>query len=240
VFTVSTALRGAVLELSPSTKTTVAPNFVPTRRLERAQALRGERDRLRRELQLDSTDVVAVSVATRLGAKGQVSLVDELARAVRLLPALRLVLVGRDADGVGERLRGRAAATSCSHALRLTGWRDDVLEVVAAGDVLVHAPTTEGLGRVIQEAMAASIPVVSYSVEGVVDLVEDGRTGALAPAGDVGALVDLVLDVARDPVAASRMGAAGHERVRRDFSPQAVLAAHYECYDRLARAHDRA
>jgi glycosyltransferase involved in cell wall biosynthesis len=65
------------------------------------------------------------------------------------------------------------------------------------------------------EAMAMKRPVISTFVAGIPELVHTGEHGWLVPAGDVGALADVMRACLETPVdMLARMGEAGHQRVR--------------------------
>ena len=57
----------------------------------------------------------------------------------------------------------------------------------------------EGLPRVIVEAMAVGVPVVSTDVGGIAEVVEDGVSGLLVPSGDHIALANALLRVLGEP-----------------------------------------
>ena len=70
---------------------------------------------------------------------------------------------------------------------------------------------------VLMEAMAHSVPVVTTQVMGVPELVEDGHSGLLVPAGRVDLLVDALARLVRDPELRERLGANGREKVLAEF-----------------------
>jgi glycosyltransferase involved in cell wall biosynthesis len=72
-----------------------------------------------------------------------------------------------------------------------------------------------------------------------VDAVVDGVTGALVPARDAGALAAAIGVYLRDPALRARHGAAGRERVLRDFEQARLWQALHEEYVALAAAADR-
>jgi glycosyltransferase involved in cell wall biosynthesis len=74
------------------------------------------------------------------------------------------------------------------------------------------------------EAAAAGVPAVATRVGGVPFVVEDGRTGILAPAGDEAALSRGVLNLLADPARRRAMGAAARERVRGRFAAERLIA----------------
>lgn len=61
----------------------------------------------------------------------------------------------------------------------VTGFRDDVPEILAAASVLGHSSRFEGMGRVISEAMLLGIPVAGTAVDGVAEAIDSGTRGGL-------------------------------------------------------------
>jgi len=56
---------------------------------------------------------------------------------------------------------------------------EDLARYVAAADVMVFPSLTDTFGLVNLEAMACGVPVAAYPVTGPIDVIEDGKTGAL-------------------------------------------------------------
>jgi sugar transferase (PEP-CTERM/EpsH1 system associated) len=164
--------------------------------------------------------------------KAQPLLVRAFLRALDLAPhlrgRLRLVLVG---DGPlraeCEQLLARAGATPLAW---VAGERADVPDVMRGLDCFVLPSLAEGISNTILEAMSGGLPVIATDVGGNADLVADGDTGLVVPAGDVEALALGIVRMARDPAAARAMGRAGRERVLQRFSLQAMLDAYEALY----------
>jgi glycosyltransferase involved in cell wall biosynthesis len=100
--------------------------------------------------------------------------------------------------------------------VELTGWLDEaqVRRALAGSHALVLPSFAEGLPMVIMEAMVSARPVISTWVAGIPELVQDGRTGWLVPAGDVESLVEAVTELATTgPDALTKMGTIGRARV---------------------------
>jgi len=77
---------------------------------------------------------------------------------------------------------------------------------------------SELLGLAALEAMASGTPVVASRVGGLAEVVEDGQTGFLVPAGDVVALRDRLEQLLGDPPLARRLGANAREMVLQRFT----------------------
>jgi len=88
----------------------------------------------------------------------------------------------------------------------------------------------EPFGIINLEAMACEAPVVASAVGGILEVVEDGKTGFLVPPArpdDLAAAIRRVLD---DPALARSMGRAGRMRVEEKFSWTSVAARTQEVY----------
>jgi glycosyltransferase involved in cell wall biosynthesis len=114
------------------------------------------------------------------------------------------------------------------------GVREDVPDLLAASDVLVLASSTEGSPAVVIEAGLLGLPVAAYAIGGVPEIVEDGRTGVLVPAGDRERLAAEVAALLVDPDRRAAMGAAGSARCRGAFEIGAVAPRYLEVYERVA------
>jgi glycogen synthase len=82
-----------------------------------------------------------------------------------------------------------------------------------ATTLLVLPSRSEGMGRVVIEAGCRARAVVGSRVGGIPDVVADGETGVLVPAGDVDALASELVRVLSDRALAERLGAEGRRRV---------------------------
>jgi sugar transferase (PEP-CTERM/EpsH1 system associated) len=182
----------------------------------------------------DRRHVVVGAVGRLQAVKNQVDLARAFVRALDLAPALRsrlrLVITG---DGpLRPSVEGILAPAGVSELAWLTGARDDVPEVLRALDVFVLPSLGEGISNTILEAMATGLPVIATDVGGNRELVEDGRTGVLVPAGDVDALAAAIVRYA-DETTARAAGLAARERVLRLFSLDAMVANYASLYQRL-------
>lgn len=165
-------------------------------------------------------DAPVVGTVTRL--MEQKAPLDFVAAARRILaerPDAHVLLIG---DG---HLRPQVEAAAADvPRLHLLGRRDDVPDLLAAMDVVAFSSLWEGLGRALTEAVLAGRPVVATAVNGVPDLVDDGVTGHLVPAGRPDLLARRVLDVLGLPDRGRAMGAAGVARVRGQFDVSTMVA----------------
>lgn len=158
-----------------------------------------------------------------------------LLRAMRLvhdrLPTARLLLVG---DGpLRVELQRLAVELGIADRAVFAGSRDDVGALLGLMDVFVLSSTTEGLPIALLEAMAAGLPTVCTAVGGVPEVVADGETGLLVPAGDASAMADAILDLLHDENRAREMGALGQAKVQAEYSLSTSTRAAERMFDDL-------
>jgi glycosyltransferase involved in cell wall biosynthesis len=184
---------------------------------------------VRSELGIES-GVPLVGTVGRLDfQKAPLDFVRMAARVTAARPDARFVMVGE-----GKLLeRARAEARRLGVDITFTGFRSDAVRIASAFDVYVVSSLYEGLGRALSEALAAARPVVATSVNGVIDVVEPGSTGLLAPPADPDALARNVVWLLENPDAAQRMGEAAQMRARAIFEPRLMCALIDATYSRL-------
>ena len=117
--------------------------------------------------------------------------------------------------------------------VELTGFVADVPAFLGRIGVFVMPSRSEGLGLVALEAMAAGRPVVASRTGGLPEVVIDGETGLLVAPEDPHGLAQAVRMLLADPDRAARMGAAGRDRVRAQFSAERMAAETAALYEEL-------
>ena len=81
--------------------------------------------------------------------------------------------------------------------------------------------------------MATATATVSTEVGGVTEAVTDGETGVLVPAEDVDALRMAITELVEDVDLRRRMGAAGRQRMQKEFSIATMADRHIELYESI-------
>lgn len=161
---------------------------------------------------LDTRPVV--SIFGRLTEwKGQHIFIEALAR----VPGVQGLIVGGSLfghDTWAQHLRDQALALSVADRVHFTGFRDDVPNLMAGSDIIVHASTApEPFGRVVVEAMLTGRPVIATRGGAIASIVDDGRAGLLVPPADPTALAAAIEHLVRAPHEASMIGDVGRTNV---------------------------
>jgi sugar transferase (PEP-CTERM/EpsH1 system associated) len=121
-------------------------------------------------------------------------------------------------------------------------WRDRVTflglshrvpELLAAMDVYVLSSLIEGISNSLLEAMASGLPAVATSVGGNPEVVVNGESGLLFPAGDFNQLAEHLLLLRQQPELRARLSQQGRRRVREEFSIDSMVRSYQEMYEGL-------
>lgn len=188
----------------------------------------GDREAVRQSVGADGDTPVLVSVSVLRPQKALDVMIRAFAIVRSARPAVRLLIAGQ---GNRDALSALVRELDLEQAVTFLGFRRDVVNVLAAGDIAVSSSDYEGSPLAVMEYMAAGLPVVATDVGGVPRLIEHGRTGLLVPRRDPQALaaaLELLLD---DRGLAREMGDRGRERQQRDFSFDATLREVQALYD---------
>jgi glycosyltransferase involved in cell wall biosynthesis len=185
------------------------------------RALEREGQRIRRELGIDSDAFLVGNVGRLAPQKGQRHLIAAMPLLLERVPGAHAIIAG--GGDLEDYFRDLARELGVADRVHVLGPRRDVPALMHAMDVFAMPSIWEGFGLVLLEAMAAGRPIVASRVATIPEVVADGETGVLVPAGDPLALADALADLARQPALAQRMGAAGRERLRRSFSIEKMV-----------------
>lgn len=122
------------------------------------------REKKRKELGISSDEHLLLFIGSGFKTKG----LDRAIRSIADLPEemrtkTKLLVVGQDSESIFQRL---VAKLKLSGHVRFMGGRDDILEIMTAGDLLIHPAYNENTGTVLIEAIASGLPVLATDVCG--------------------------------------------------------------------------
>ena len=201
----------------PPEKIAHLPHGVDTARFRPASP--EERVALRRRLGLPADALVIAWTGRVLKGKGLETLLGAFEGVAAAEPGAHLLLVGSgsgQALSIEDELRGRVQASGLRPRVTFAGRVDAVEDWLRASDVFAFPSLVEALGISLIEAAACGLPCVGSRTGGIVDVIEEGRTGLLVPPGDAEALASALRALLSDPGARAAMGEAGrHLGVRR-------------------------
>ena len=120
-------------------------------------------------------------------------------------------------------LKDLSRSLGLADRVRFLGFVKDMPELYQGLDLLLLTSHFEGTPLTVLEAMAMGVPVVASRVDGVLEVVEDGRDGILAAPGHPDQFVDGVCRVLKDRDLRQRLSLRAQEKARRDYSAEAMV-----------------
>ncbi len=213
----------------------INPGWIDLRAIESFLATH-DRNQLRRELAVDADTRLVINLGTVCDRKGQHIFARGVDLFWRQAPALaatcRFVMVGghdtpfdRDTQNLLRQLDRPNLSVVPVTATPLAWY--------GAADLFVCSSYEESFPRVIMEAMACSVPILSTHVHGIRDMLESGRDAWLVPPGDSHALATGLASALADRDLASTQAAQARARVTA-FDSRTLLPRHAALAARIA------
>ena len=149
--------------------------------------------------------------------KGHQTVVEAAARLAAGGHRFHLLLIGQ--GPFAPKVRAQVEAAGLGDRISILGFVDDLPATMAVLDVALYsALESDGMSRVLFEYLAAGVPVVASRVGVVPEILEDGRTAVLVPAGEPAPLAGAIARLLDDPGGRREIGAAGAALVRARYS----------------------
>ncbi|MBI4712555.1 MAG: glycosyltransferase family 4 protein [Planctomycetes bacterium] len=219
------------LKLAPAGKYEVIYNAVEIASPALSEKERGRNDK-------SAGFPVLATIGRLVPEKGQSYLMEAVKLVKTKYPDVSLLVIG---DGpLRDNLETQADKSGIKNSVKFLGVRDDLYSILSCIDIFVLPSLYEAFGIVLLEAMASAKPVIASRVNGIPEVVVDGKTGLLVPPANPSALSDAIIKLAADKTLAQKMGAAGYERVKDLFTIEQMIGKIDNLYGRLVNRRDHA
>ena len=131
-----------------------------------------------------------------------------LIRALQLLPEdVNAVVAGAPSQQSVEELDSFARSLGVGKRITFTGKVEDVRDLISRGTIgVVTSLGSEVVSRAGMEMMSSGLPLLAAATNGLLDLVEDGRTGLFHSPGNYRQLASQAAFMLRNPSMTLRMG----------------------------------
>src|SRR5690554_609044 len=157
-----------------------------------------------------------------------------LVQAMHLLqePNIHLMFIG-DYDDAVKTLAENGVAAQRIHFL---GIRKLAASYLRCAKIFILPSTRDGLPRVMKEAMAQGIPIITTRIVGPTELVIDGESGMWVEPGQPESIAQAISRLYYDPLLRERLGQAGKQRLVEHFSSESFVSKTLDLYHDLMRA----
>ncbi|MCP4783504.1 MAG: glycosyltransferase family 4 protein [Fuerstiella sp.] len=156
--------------------------------------------------------------------KGQLDLAKAVVGLLQDHSDVHLAFVGQRHSTKQESVDYEAAIqqqftrAGCDTHLHMLGYRDDIPELMNAGDLLVHAARQEPFGRTLLEAASSGLPIIATDVGGTTELLRPETDAILVSSGDVASLQAVIRRALLAPELCSSLAASARRRIEANFA----------------------
>lgn len=190
-----------------------------------------ERLEMRRSIGIEDASILAGTVGRFDAIKNLPLLLQAFADAHKLVPNLRLLLVG-DGEEM-SRVRALAAELQVGRQVIFTGYREDAAQLAQCMDLFVLPSFSEGISVSLLEAMGGGVAPIVTDVGGNPEVVEHGTCGWVVPSDHRAALAATLEDAATGTEVRERLACAAARRVDSMFGIDRFLAEFRARYEAL-------
>lgn len=160
--------------------------------------------------------------------KGIDVLINTMEKNKEILTKAILIIIGTGPEE--DRIKNLVSRLGITENVKFIGHSSEVFKLYQASDIFVLPSYAEGMPNSLLEAMACSVSVVASRIGGVVDVVEDGKSGMLFNPGDPISLSSSMLRLIEDSELRRRLGEEARKVIMKDFSIESITANYMDVY----------
>ena len=189
--------------------------------------------RVREELQTEPEDLVVGTISFLRSYKGLPYFLSAAARVLKSFPDTKFWIIG---DGPQkETIKEQVIEEGLQNQVRLTGFREDIPELLAHMDVFVLASIDgEGIPQGVTQALAMERAVVATKVGGIPEVIHDGKNGYLVDPKNSEQLAANICRLLSDQELRQQFGTCGRDRIHDCYGLNTMLDRTEQLYESLA------
>ena len=192
------------------------------------------RNEIRTELGISDNTVLYTFVGRINADKGINELIESFKIVEKRCENVKLLLLGMiDSVNPIKQDNIKWAKDSINVIIHEPVHKDLVCKYLAASDILVHPTYREGFGKIIQEAMAMKLPVITTNIPGPSEVIEENISGILVPKGDVIALSNAMIYLYNNTSLATKIAENGYIRFCENFTMDKMVKNIYNEYSKI-------
>ncbi|MBN2357276.1 glycosyltransferase [candidate division KSB1 bacterium] len=184
-----------------------------------------DKNALKEELHLPLNKKIISIIGTTCPRKGQVDFAKAAVNILHARDDVCFVIVGTRET---EYLSQIQDVIQDEDEIYLIAETPEAGKYFRVSDIFVCASYNESFPKVILEAMAFELPIITTPVFGIAEQIVDGKTGLFFPAGDIQSLQSHIEQLLNDPVYAKQLGENAYLTVKSKFSEQEMIKKYYQ------------
>ncbi len=190
-----------------------------------------DRIKMKQVFQIGPDEKVIGMIGRLEPVKGPAYFIEAAKIVAEQFAQAKFILVGE--GSLRRRLERRIEEAGLRGRFILTGWREDIPQVLSMLDLLILPSLNEAVGIVLIEAQALGIPVIASCVGGVPEIVKDNQAGILVPPGNIRDLARAINYLLADEQKRQEMGQKAKAWVEGRFRVEDMVNGISQLYRQL-------
>lgn len=183
---------------------------------------------LKKELGIEESDSVLITIARILPRKGQDNVIKALPKIIKKIPNIKYVVVGE--GRYKEEFKKLSIDLNLEDVVKFTGGVDNnkIIDYLDMSDIFIMPNRlwnnkVEGLPNALIEAAARGLPVIAGNESGSVEAVVDGKTGYLVDPENIDAISDAIFKLLNDSNRIEEFGDNGINFIKQNFREDMMI-----------------
>ena len=219
----------------PKSKIVYIPNSVDTHKF---KPIPENEKNLKKSKLLLKDKILVTFIGGITFRKGINKIIDEWYKVIEVLPNCYLLLIGprfKEEGVIGDDfclkdVKQTIKLYNMENNIECTGPVNIVEEYLKISDLFIFPSFLEGMPNVVLEAMSCGVPVVSYHVSGINDILRDGKEGIIIEQGRVSDFINAVIDLLQNKSLRKLYSESSYNRIRDLFSINMISKQYNEIY----------
>ncbi len=231
IIAISKAIENVLLEGGvEKDKIALVPSGIDTEKFDNPK----NGDYIFREFNIPDKRLMLGTIAHLTDHKGHTYLLDAIPLVLKEFPYCFFLFIG---DGeLKDSLKTKSRILGIRDKVFLTGFREDIPEILSILDLFVLPSHLEGLCTSLMDAMYMGVPVVATTAGGIPEVVENEKTGLLVPPKDPKTLAEAIINLLNDEDKRKMFAVEGKKRIIEKFTASDMVEKVEQVYLSLLKS----
>lgn len=188
-----------------------------------------DRQAKKRELNIPDDVLLFVNIARLVPEKGHIFCLEAFRKVADEVPNVMLLIVG---DGrLKETIERKILELNLQKKVMLTGFREDIPEILSIIDISLHTSLWEGTPLAIVEAMSLGKAIVATAVGGIPEIIKDDVNGVLVQPQNTDELAKWIIRLSNDRALLTNLGREAQKCAKMRFDSKSIIGEINNLYD---------
>ncbi len=198
-----------------------------------SEAARKQKQQWRAKIKVPEQAYLIINIGRFSWAKAQRYTIAAFAKIHQQLPQSYLLLIG---DGpLLQDCQQQAKQLGIEKRVIFLGYSDEVPQWLAVSDLFLFTSLREGLPRVLVEAALCKVPIVTFEVEGVREILPSEEHGIIVPKYDIALMAQKAVTLLKAPKKRQAMAQKAFDHVRLEWDYRKMIQQLKAIYEHFAK-----